>query len=55
MKKDDFDYMCKYNGAAILFPFLRSAITDITKASNVTPLVLPLVNIQKYIDGVENN
>ncbi|MTI62242.1 MAG: hypothetical protein FH762_20040 [Firmicutes bacterium] len=54
MERNKFEKMCQYNGAAILFPFLRSAITDITKASNVSPLVLPLINIKKFIDEERN-
>jgi len=41
---------CSINGTAALFPFLRSAVTDITKISNVPPLVLPLVNIYNLIN-----
>lgn len=49
METDKFTEMCEYNGAAILFPFLRSAVVDITKIANVSPLVLPLINIKKFI------
>ncbi len=44
-----FSEMCESNGTAILFPFLRSAITDITKNANVTPLVMPLINVENFI------
>ena len=37
------------NAFAILFPYLRSIITDITKASLI-PLVLPIINVQNLID-----
>jgi len=50
MEADDFLKMCKYNGASILFPFLRSAIADVTKSANITPLTLPLINVKKFID-----
>lgn len=50
MEADDFLTMCKYNGASILFPFLRSAIADVTKSANITPLTLPLINVKKFID-----
>ncbi|MFD2368519.1 protein-export chaperone SecB [Brevibacillus sp. GCM10020057] len=44
-----FYEFCRVNGTTALFPFLRSAIADITKASNFEPLVLPLVNINNLI------
>ena len=46
----DHERVCKYNGASILFPFLRSAIADVTKSANITPLTLPLINVKKFID-----
>lgn len=45
LKEQHFRDMMKVNGVAILFPYIRSAITDITKAANVTPLLLPSMNI----------
>ncbi|WP_035571558.1 protein-export chaperone SecB [Halonatronum saccharophilum] len=50
MEENQFHEMCRYNGSAILLPFLRSAITDITKVANVTPLILPLINVQNLLD-----
>lgn len=50
MDRERFEEMCKYNGAAILFPFLRSAVSDITKVANIRTLNLPLINIKKLID-----
>lgn len=46
---DKYIQFCKVNATAILFPYLRSAVTDITKISNVQPLVLPLVNVYNLI------
>ncbi|WP_018249864.1 protein-export chaperone SecB [Orenia marismortui] len=50
MDKEQFETMCKYNGAAILFPYIRSAITDITKVANLPSLILPTINIRRLID-----
>lgn len=50
MEEEEFSIMCKYNGASILFPFLRSAAADVTKAANITSLTLPLINVKKFID-----
>lgn len=38
------------NAFAILFPYLRSVITDITKASLI-PIVLPTINVQNLLEG----
>ena len=45
--------LCKINGTAIMFPYIRSAITDLTKISNVEPLILPAINIHKLIERQE--
>lgn len=47
--KEEFDNFCKVNGTTALYPFLRSTVADITKAANVQPLLLPLINIQSLI------
>lgn len=38
------------NGTAILFPYLRSIITDITSKSNFSPIILPTMNFSKIIE-----
>ena len=53
ISKEDAIRFCKVNGTAVMFPYIRSAITDITKLSNVEPLVLPLINIHKLIENQE--
>ena len=53
VESEDFAHLCKYNGSAILFPFLRSAIADLTKTANVPPLVLPLINIKNLVEEKE--
>lgn len=45
--------MCKLNGTTALFPYMRSAITDITKIANIDPLVLPLINIYSMLKVAE--
>ncbi|SDF45643.1 protein-export chaperone SecB [Sporolituus thermophilus] len=45
-----FDRVCNVNATAILFPYLRSIVTDITKIANVNPpLIIPPVNINKLL------
>lgn len=37
------------NALAILFPYARAIVTTYTASANVTPLILPTVNINKVI------
>lgn len=50
MKHQQFVDMCRSVGAATLFPYVRSAITDITKIANVNPLTLPLINVEEFLE-----
>jgi preprotein translocase subunit SecB len=50
MSPDQFKKFCEVNGTATLFPFLRSIVSDITKAANIPPLALPLINIHHLIE-----
>lgn len=38
------------NAIAIMFPYIRSIVTNITVQANVQPLILPPININKLID-----
>ncbi|WFF71989.1 protein-export chaperone SecB [Proteiniclasticum sp. QWL-01] len=38
----------KFNGIGTLTPYLRSAITDITKVANVAPMILPYINPSQF-------
>lgn len=51
MKKgstDDIENF-KPNSVSILFPYVRSLITSFTASSNVTPLILPTINVNSYL------
>ena len=37
--------MVKFNAPTILFPYLRSIITNITATANITPYILPTFNM----------
>lgn len=39
------------NGSAILFPYLRSILTDITSKSDHNPIILPTINFHKFIEN----
>lgn len=42
--------MVRLNGAAIMFPFIRSQISQITAQPGMTPIVVPALNITKLIE-----
>lgn len=44
------DNLVRKNGMAIVFPFLRSQMTLLTSQPNMTPVVLPAININKVLD-----
>ncbi|NFN81853.1 hypothetical protein FDB25_15800 [Clostridium botulinum] len=39
------------NAVAILFPYLRALITTYTGAANVQPLILPPINVVRYLEN----
>ncbi len=44
----------KASAIAILFPYIRSLISTYTANSNVPTLVLPAINVNKYIEECKN-
>lgn len=52
--REEIINLCKIHGTTALFPYMRSAITDITKIANIDTLVLPLINIYSMIKENEN-
>lgn len=42
--------MVKTNGAAIMFPFIRSQISQLTAQPGMMPIVVPALNITKLVD-----
>lgn len=42
------------NTVAILFPYLRSAVTNITSIANIEPLILPPINIHRLLGSNED-
>lgn len=50
LSPEEFRARCEMNGAATLFPFLRSAVADVTRITNMGPvLILPLINVHKML------
>ncbi|WP_165786781.1 protein-export chaperone SecB [Heyndrickxia camelliae] len=50
---DDISTFKLVNGCAILFPYVRSALTDITSKSRHNPLILPTINFTRFIENRE--
>lgn len=46
---DDNIEKFKMNAVAILYPYIRSLVTSFTANSNITPLILPTINVNKLI------
>jgi len=49
LSESDVKSLLAGNGLAILFPYVRSTITNLTSAINIPPLILPTINILKYV------
>ncbi len=45
--------LAQVNAVAILFPYLRSLVSTYTANANVTPLILPAINVMKLIEFQE--
>lgn len=41
------------NAVAIMFPYIRSYITQITSIPNMEPIVLPVININALLDDMK--
>lgn len=50
-----FDKMLLKNGMAIMYPYLRSIVTDASKMANVQPVFLPSMNIVAYLENKSKN
>ena len=45
-KSEDGIFLIKQTASAVLFPYLRHALSDVTSLMNIPAYVLPIVNIQ---------
>lgn len=50
--KEELIKLFLINGSAILFPYLRSVLTDITSKSDHTPVILPTFNFHTITDDI---
>jgi preprotein translocase subunit SecB len=54
-KKEEIINFYKQNAIAILFPYLRSLVTDLTSKSDHPPIMLPTINIIKVAEEYFEN
>lgn len=46
--------LAEINSVAILFPYVRALISTFTSAANVQPVILPPINVVKYLEEKNN-
>lgn len=47
VSEDQARKLLEVNGVAVMFPFLRAAIANMTMTAGITPMMLPLFDIRK--------
>lgn len=45
----------KANAIAILYPYVRAIVSTYTANANITPLILPTINVNKLVKDQEEN
>jgi len=51
---DSIEKIVKSNTVAILFPYVRNVVTQITMLANIAPVILPTINTFKLIEEADN-
>ena len=52
-KEIDTKFDLTPNAIAILFPYLRSLISDVTSKGSKNPIILPPINVHEFLDNAE--
>lgn len=42
--------LAEKNAVAILFPYIRALVSNYTSIANITPLILPPINVAQYVE-----
>lgn len=50
-KAELLDYL-RYGSTNILFPYVRSVVTNVSTAAMVAPLIIPLMDIREFADKI---
>lgn len=45
--------LCRLNATAILFPYLRGYISNLTSLSGISTIILPTINVERFLEGEE--
>lgn len=48
---EDHEALMRLNATSILFPYLRTALSSLTMLANISPVVLPTVNVAKMFSN----
>ena len=48
---DQFAHLLNYNTVAMMMPYIRSQITLLTSQPGLTPLILPVVDVNKLVNS----
>ncbi|MCB2360296.1 protein-export chaperone SecB [Clostridium estertheticum] len=55
LSNDIIKSMLEKNTLAIMYPYVRSYITNLSAQSGINPIILPTINISAMIDSQENS
>lgn len=50
LEPDEIEKLFKKNAVTILFPYVRALVSNYTSVSNVSPLMIPAINIIKLLE-----
>lgn len=45
----------KFNGVAILFPYLRSIVSDLSSKGSESPIIIPTINVAAMVKEADNS
>lgn len=55
LEPDEIEKLFKRNAVTILFPYVRALVSSYTSISNVSPLMIPAINIIKLLEEKEKS
>lgn len=51
--REEISDIFKVNGTAILFPYLRSLVSDLTSKGDESPIIIPTINVNTFFEEEE--
>lgn len=52
---EDHEALMRFNATSILFPYLRAALSSLTMIANISPVVLPTINVAKMFSDTSDD